>query len=432
MVILNKATTPRFDYIARFLMEDICGFSVRVTDIDPQGEACIAYGAEAPSFPAIHIVPHGLLDEKGIRPQDTVMDLWENMPCFFVTGGEVPFDIFSASFYLVSRYEEYTDQRKDGYGRYDHRNSIAFKNSFLDRPIVEMWALKFRRLVLQKFPSEPYRFRKFRFMPSYDIDQAWCYLHKGFRRSAGGLMRSFLSGDMKAVGQRVAVLRNKKPDPYEIYEWLDAIHLKYSLRPYYFFPLAFAAGRYDKNILPSKQALRDLINYHAAGYKTGIHPSWRSGDDNKVFRQELEAFVEITDALPMYNRFHYIRFNLPDDYRKLIGYGIMEDHSMGYGSINGFRASVTSAFYWYDVLADKLTDLRVQPFCWMDANSYYEQGFSAAQAFEELKHYHDAVKEVDGTLITISHNNFLSTEQGFAGWKQVYEIFLDEVVYWDL
>jgi hypothetical protein len=432
MVILNKATTPRFEYIARFLMEDICGFSVRVTDIDPQGEACIVYADEEPSFPAVHIVPHGLVSEKGIRPQDIEMDLWESMPCFFVTGGEIPFDIFSASFYLVSRYEEYTDQRKDAYGRYDHRNSLAFRNNFLDQPIVEMWALKFRQFILRKFPSEPYRFRKFRFMPSYDIDQAWCYLHKGFIRNAGGLMRSFLTGDLKTVAQRISVLRGKTTDPYEIYEWLDAIHLKYSLRPYYFFPLATSSEGYDKNISPLKQPLRDLVNYHAAGYKTGIHPSWRSGDNNQVFKQELESFMDITGSLPMYNRFHYIRFNLPDDYRKLIGYGIMEDHSMGYGSINGFRASVTAAFYWYDVLADKLTDLRVQPFCWMDANSYYEQGFSAAQAFEELKHYHDAVKTVEGTLITISHNNFLSTELGFAGWKQVYEIFLDEVVYWDL
>jgi hypothetical protein len=60
----------------------------------------------------------------------------------------------------------------------------------------------------------------------------------------------------------------------------------------------------------------------------------------------------------------------------------------------------------------------------MDANSFYEQKFSDQQAIDELKHYYDAVRSVNGTMITIWHNNFLGTAKMFAGWREVLEKFV--------
>ena len=62
---------------------------------------------------------------------------------FFKTEGDFPFDIFAASFYLFSRYEEYLPHQKDMYGRYAHENSLAFKESFLDQPLINIWLQTF-------------------------------------------------------------------------------------------------------------------------------------------------------------------------------------------------------------------------------------------------------------------------------------------------
>ena len=40
------------------------------------------------------------------------------------------FDVFSASFYLVSRYEEYLPYVKDMYERFQAENSLAYKHNF--------------------------------------------------------------------------------------------------------------------------------------------------------------------------------------------------------------------------------------------------------------------------------------------------------------
>ena len=103
---------------------------------------------------------------------------------------------------------------------------------------------------------------------------------------------------------------------------------------------------------------------------------------------------------------------------------------MGYGTINGFRASTASSFFWYDLENEAPTTLRIFPFCFMDANSCYEQGYNPARAMQELMHYYHHIRKVNGMMITIWHNNFLGTDPQFAGWRETYEIFLKEEVFW--
>ncbi len=124
--------------------------------------------------------------------------------------------------------------------------------------------------------------------------------------------------------------------------------------------------------------------------------------------------------------------SLPKTYRQLIDVGIDKDFSMGYGTANGFRASIASSFYWYDLKAEKKTTLMIFPFCFMDANSFYEGRLSPKAAFNELMDYYRKIKQVNGLMVTIWHNNFFGTDPMFAGWKEVYEVFLKDQIYWDM
>ncbi len=101
---------------------------------------------------------------------------------------------------------------------------------------------------------------------------------------------------------------------------------------------------------------------------------------------------------------------------------------MGYGSINGFRASVASSYLWYDLSQEKITSLRIHPFCFMDANCFYEEKLSADDSYKELLHFYHECKKVNGELITIFHNNFLGTDKKFAGWKELYTNFTSQVL----
>jgi len=436
MLLFTPHITSRLSYIVGFFSKEIFdGTPIRITSdrqefLDTPGPR-INYSAE-PMDSIFSLTPVPLLFESGITAQTIKCFEYKGHKAFFATTGDFPFDIFAASFYLLSRYEEYLPHEKDEYGRYAYKNSLAWKEGFLDIPLVNYWLLEFKLALQHRYADLVFRYPAFKFVPTYDIDLAYSYLFKGSLRNlvAGG--KELLTGRWRRLSERIAVLGGRRPDPYDAYEWLDSLHLYCRMKPYYFFLVAAQRKGVDRNIPPSGPGLRELVAYHAAGYRLGIHPSWRSGDNDRLLREEIEWMEQVTDNSITRSRQHYIRFTLPHTYRRLLFYGIDQEFSMGYGSINGFRASVASSFYWYDLEREEETTMRIFPFCFMDANARYEQNFTPSQAMTELMHYYYHIRKVNGLMVTIWHNNFLGTDPAFAGWREVYEVFLKEEVFWDV
>ena len=431
MILYTHSITPRLQYIIDFIGKELQIDSIRITlspeEFNKYTGARINYSDKRIADPEIWITPHGLLFEKGIKLQSIECSEVNGSKAFFKSPGDLSFDIFAAAFYLLSRYEEYLPHKKDIYGRYAFENSLAYKEKFLNLPLVNTWLEHFKDLLKQKFYQLPTPDSRLTFLPTYDIDIAWSYKHKGWWRNLGGMLRSFIKGDWSLVKERIQVLRGKQKDPFDAFGWLNKLHEQHKLKPYYFFLVPERRGRYDKNISPSGKAMQELIRDHAIRYPTGIHPSWKSGDDVSLLKKEIETLSNLIGRPVVSSRQHYIRFNLPDGYRRLIDNNIKSDFSMGYGSTNGFRASVASPFYWYDLEKEEQTDLLLFPFCYMEANSFYEQKFTAVQALEEMRQYYKTVKSVSGYFIMIWHNSFLGTDKLTAGWRDVYEQFIKEI-----
>jgi hypothetical protein len=390
------------------------------------------YSSEAISENEFFILPHGILFESGIREQQINIFEFNLKPAFFRTAGGYSFDIFAAAFFLVSRYEEYLPFQPDMYGRFPYQASLACRENFLKTPLVNYWLEDFKNALYAKFPGLIFKRKDFKFIPSYDIDIAYSYKYKGLVRNLGGFCKSLVQGRWAYLLDRWDVLFNKKKDPFDSYEWLDSLHLYCRTRAYYFFLLAKKKTGVDKNISPGVPQMQSLISYHAAGYTVGIHPSWQSGDEQAILMEEVDQLAAITGMPVKYSRQHYIRMSLPQTYRRLIDVGIEKDFTMGYGSTNGFRASIASSYYWYDLLAEKKTSLMLFPFCFMDSNAFYVDRLQPQAAFVELMSYYRKIKEVNGLMVTVWHNNFFGTDPMFAGWKEVYEVFLKDQIYWDM
>jgi hypothetical protein len=180
-------------------------------------------------------------------------------------------------------------------------------------------------------------------------------------------------------------------------------------------------SQYDKNIDCHSTLMKELISTIQSKYEIGIHPSWKSHERYEVLQKETLLLNKVTKS-----RQHYIRFALPETYRNLVNVGITDDYSMGYGSINGFRASTSRTFNWFDIEKNEVSHLRLHPFCFMECNSFFEQKYTVGKASEELLHYVKVIKEVNGNLITIWHNFSLGTDPLWKGWKEIYVDFLEK------
>ena len=435
LLFYTHTRTARLQYIIDFFSKELFDEPILVTTDKDQFRESVGfklnYSTTEFSEKEFYVHSTELLFEKDIRHKNIECFEVNFHKAFFQTPGDFPFDIFAASFYLLSRYEEYLPHEKDSYGRFAHTASLAFRENFLQQPLVNIWLVEFKKALLHKFPAITFKHVEFKNMLTYDIDIAYSYLYKGFIRTVGGFARSVLKADWPAIEERWEVLAKEKTDPYDCYEWLDALHLYCRVRPYFFFLVAKKQRGYDKNIPTNAKPFKELIEYYAAAYDVGIHPSWQSGDDLSLLKEETEWLEVVAERSVISSRQHYIRFTFPHTFRALIDAGIRKDFSMGYGSINGFRASACSSFPWFDLEKNETTGLMLYPFCFMDANSFYEQKQSPDQSYKELMHYYDTVKRLNGLVITIWHNHILGTDKQFKGWKEMFELFMKETVYWD-
>jgi hypothetical protein len=140
IIFFTQYITPRLAYIVKTILGKDTIITQDVLLFSNSSLQKINYSSSKFDTESLWIVPIGLLEENTITPQQINFFKWNNLPAFYKTNGTIPFDVFAASFYLLTRYEEYYDDYKtDAYGNYHHTNSIAFKENFLQVPLINLW-----------------------------------------------------------------------------------------------------------------------------------------------------------------------------------------------------------------------------------------------------------------------------------------------------
>lgn len=410
----------RFNYIASTILGEAINFTNSIETFFSFDGFKINYSTNCFGNEQLHIVPHGLLEQTGVEPQLIDCFEWKGLTAFFKTNGSIPFDIFAASFYLLTRYEEYLPHKKDELGRYSHTNSLAFNKNFLHQPLIQLWM----KQIELKYTSLFIMDRSWSFVPTYDIDIAYSYSNQSILRNVIGFFRDFIKGNSNDVVERLAVLGGTKKDPYDVYDWLDLMHSSLQLKPIYFFLLAANKKGFDKNINPNSAAIKNLISNHAKNYEIGIHPSIQSTENKGLLKNEITQLKNLIGNEVKASRNHYIKIEFPNTYQELNHAKIKHDYSMGYPTINGFRASYTKPHYWFNLKDNISTALVVHPFCYMDATAIFQERIAIDKASADLQYYLDTVKNVGGECITIFHNNFLTGQAAFKEWKDLYADFL--------
>lgn len=347
------------------------------------------------------------------------------VPCFFSTieASEIPFDIFAASFYLISRYEEYLPHIKDKHGRFSASQSVAYENGFLEKPLVDIWAYKFLEVLKHKFPDFENEERSYQYISTIDIDNAYAYKHKSFIRTIGGFLKDASQFKIFTIWDRFAVLFNLKKDPFDTFEKLIELKKTYNVRTIFFF-LIGDYTTFDTNVSASKRKFKLLIKDMVDYARVGLHPSYYTTNDVSLLKKEKERLEAITNIPIKRSKQHYLRVSLPETYQQLIDLEIEEDYSMGYASHVGFRASTCTPFYFYDLDFEIQTPLKIFPFALMDATLNDYMKFTPKQSLGKIRDLKNEVKAVNGTFITVFHNESLSNYLRWRGWGRLYNSML--------
>ncbi len=435
ILIYTPTLKPRIQYIFELIFKEILCVEYKFSHdaehfsdfIGPK----INY-SESPLAQELFVKAIGLLEEKGVNAQNMVVGKYRQLPTLFAYEEDTPasifpFDVFSASFYLVTRYEEYFSFVPDEHGRFPSTVSIAHQQNFLDQPLINIWAKYLAEIIQKQYPRLEFHERKYQFIPTYDIDIAYSYRCKGLVRNTGGYLKDLKNLDFAKVKERTQVLLDLQEDPYDTYGYQYALQEKYDLKPIYFFLLG-EYGPHDKNISVDRTRFQDLIQSVSDYASVGIHPSYRSNDLPEALVEEVKSLSRIIKREIVQSRQHYVRLHFPETYKRLLELNITKDYSMGYADQVGFRASIASSFLFYDLSQETTTNLRIYPFALMDVTYHFYQKSSIAQTLESMQKIIESIKAVNGVFIPIFHNSSLSETDSWEGWRVVHEKMIEMAI----
>lgn len=423
--IFTKQITPRIDFAFRLIFETILEdqiflFSNENDFLSHTSPIKINYSDENLDA-TLKISPLKLLYETDIHEIEIKHTMWDDVIAIFpIESSSLPFDLFAASFFLVTRYEEYWNSgERDQHNRFKATQSIAYKLGFLELPLIDVWATKLASLIEEK-SSFRFKKRSFKYQPSIDIDNAFAFLGKSLFRNIAATGNDIIHQRWSNIPQRAAVLCKKIKDPYDNYNFIEEIVVPMGFKPI-FFILLNKHKKFDRSLsFKNKFFQKKIKELKDKGFEIGIHPSYQSNYDNKQLGKEIDRFSIITGFKPTQSRQHYLMLKLPQTYQNLIAAGITDDYTMGYASCPGFRASTCTPFLFFDLEENKTTPLTVHPFAVMDVTLRSYQKLNLTQASEKIKQLMENVAKVGGTFIGLWHNESLSDKTIWKGWRKIY------------
>ena len=423
ILVYTHKITSRTNYIFRHIFNNILQtefkFTTKIEEFIAYNGAKFSYAPQALAN-EFHITPHPILFQQGVRNQEIKFGFWEDLPIFFQTpDSEIPFDIFAAVFFLISRYEEYLPHKTDEHGRYHNQNSILNLQGILNQPIVELWIEKFKLSILEKFPDTSFNNRKFVFEPVINVSMARLFKNKSFLRHFSGSFREFFTLKWRLFSLRQKTYWGKTRDPYDTFHKIIQLKKQYN-HPLTFFHLLHKYSQFDHNVSPDNSTYQNQIKYLADYAGTGILTSYYSMKDEIQIKNEVDFLEQIIHKPIKKVKAHFNRIKIPDTYRFFIEAGLTQDYSMGYNHKIGFRAGTSIPFYFYDIKNESLTDLKVFPTTISDIMLRYQYYLPPEKALKIMIEQGEIIKKVGGNFHPVFHNFILSDLRHWKNWNKLY------------
>lgn len=377
ILIHTPVVRPRIIYIFRHFFQHRLGQEVSFTSdvgvfVAHSGPK-MSYG-DVPLGNEFFIAANGLLADQGVNSVDISVFQWEGMPAFFATSAksQLPFDFFAASFYLMSRYEEYMPYVPDDLGRFKVEQSLAHNHNFLDLPLIDMWFECFVAAWTDFFELPPFTQQVSTTELVIEIPQLYAYKYKTIFRSFFEGLYDFGRLRFAKIFDRLMVILRFREDPLiGLIEQMEAF--RSTAVSFRFFALYAALGIHDKSLSvfskKHQQELKSLSDYAP----TAPLASFESTQKSQKLVQDITRFSGLIHRPIKAIRQHKLVLRFPDTYRTYASLGIKHDYSMQYPDVPGFRASTAHPFRFYDLGEEQQTPLTIHPICLSESHIRAQQ-----------------------------------------------------------
>jgi len=410
IIIFSPLLTPRIKYIFNFIFTAILKAEVEFTGnstyFSQSEQVRLSYGDKPLTDELFFKNTSLLLSNKVEELKLKTVPFGDYLAPFPVEESSLPFDVFAASFFILSRYEEYLHRNKSETD-FTAKDSFQYKWKILERPIIDEWALLLKNMIMKKYPSFKFHEKKFYHQPTINFTLK-PDVPAGFFPKTKFIFTSVFNKKQKFLSSFFDDLTGMGINPEQTINELKPIDIK--SQPIYFinFPEDNKGRlRFENSALFLKEKPVGLLR-----------PCTADKEKSTTLKIDLLKLGKIQNSTINFRSQQLELLKLPTCYLHLLSAGITSDYSMGYSDKVGFRAGTCTPFNWYDLQLEKVTPIDVKSYSVSDTAIHYK---STGDAIKTIKEFIDVVKLVDGHFYSSWQLKNLSENVKFKKWKAVFD-----------
>jgi hypothetical protein len=330
-------------------------------------------------------------------------------------------DIFASIFFMLTRFEEYIERARDPFDRFSAKDSLAFKNNFLHRPVVNEYIEMLWNILKLLDIKQERKKHDFKMVLTHDVDQPlWSARSIAKRTVKDILQKKSSSGILENVKTHFKSKYDITYDPYNNYDFLLDLSEKYNTQSHFFFSAAkkseFDIG-YNIN---SKFIQRLIIEISIRNHIIGIHPGFFSYNDDLTWKNEYKKLQNNIPLQISCGRQHYLRFDVPSTWQIWDDNKMEWDSTLTYFDKEGFRCGTCFEFSVFNILTRKKLSLKEKPLIVMEGSFFHYQNIKSDEIVSKILSLKNTTKKYSGNFVLLWHNSSFNVE-GFEDAKSIYE-----------
>ncbi len=383
----------------------------------------------------------GILRAKKLKYVDS------NLPVIFgnseirITENQIncEIDIIGSAFFMLSRYEECIERKRDYYDRVSAKTSIAYQEGFLQRPIINEYIELLFYLLQRLWPKLERKSRNFRNLISADVDAPYAYSVKSlfllFKQLTANI---FIRRNIRRVFTDILNIFFTKFDIYKFdpfypnFEWMISENLKNKNQMIFNFIVDCKNKKMDGVYNINEPIIRKLLKkIDKAKLDIGIHFSYESYKDINQMNKEIEIFNEVRknnclSIKSLSSRQHILRLDPRKTIRLLNQAGVQFDTSLTYHDSAGFRCGICYEYKMYDVLTRSELSIIIRPLIVMEVTLFNKNymNLSSDEGYLFMQKMKERCYQFNGDFSLLWHNHFFDKKIYKEIYKKVIKNFI--------
>ena len=335
-------------------------------------------------------------------------------------------DIFGSSYFMLSRYEELVIKGRDIHNRFPAYLSVAKKNGFLDRPLIDEYIIVLKKIFLLIWPDLQLKRTAFKMYLSHDVDEPSRYGFKNNFKALKSMVsdvirkRDFKNPFLNITGKLSINSSLSSRDPFNTFDWLMDTSESFDLKSAFFFITSHSNKIFDGDYSIEHPSIRRLIKAICdRGHEVGLHPSYGTYNKVGLIKEEKKILDKILldlgiEQKKIGGRMHFLRFEMPTTLVEWERADLNYESSMGYADEAGFRCGTCFDYQAFNPLEGKKLKVIVRPLIAMECSVIDKRymncgvGEKALSIFTSLK---QACMNVGGNYTLLWHNSRLDSNE---------------------